>query len=180
MWTWERRQWRGTPHSPKLQYYRSLTIRLFSVIYRTLVRWESYLSAEKQSDYYTAAADWARVRVDLETIAMKRYSTLLKAPELELAIKHFCAISRTLVVNGGLTLFQRGKTPMHNESAYSTHPDDWTFVDGMIQRLEEYFKKTNESLIIATSDFDTRIRVKVWRAILYQILLLTKYIIYQR
>ena len=34
-WTWEGWQWRGTPHSPKLQQY---TIRLFSVISRTLVR----------------------------------------------------------------------------------------------------------------------------------------------
>ena len=30
-------QWRGTLHSPNLQYYWRLTIRLFSVIYRTLV-----------------------------------------------------------------------------------------------------------------------------------------------
>ena len=35
-WTWE--QWRGTPHSPKLQHCWNLTIRLFSVISRTLVR----------------------------------------------------------------------------------------------------------------------------------------------
>ena len=26
-WTWEQWQWRGTPHSPKLQHYCSLTIR---------------------------------------------------------------------------------------------------------------------------------------------------------
>ena len=30
-------QWRGTPHSPKLQHCWNLTIRLFSVISRTLV-----------------------------------------------------------------------------------------------------------------------------------------------
>ena len=36
-WTWERWQWKGTPHSPKLQYYWSFTIWLFSVITRTLV-----------------------------------------------------------------------------------------------------------------------------------------------
>ena len=35
--TWERWQWRGTPHSPKLLHYWSLTIRLFSVISRTIV-----------------------------------------------------------------------------------------------------------------------------------------------
>ena len=36
-WIWERWQWRGTLHSPKLQHYWILTIRLFSVISRTLV-----------------------------------------------------------------------------------------------------------------------------------------------
>ena len=30
-------QWRGTPHSPKLQHYWNLTIRLSSVISRTLI-----------------------------------------------------------------------------------------------------------------------------------------------
>ena len=37
-WTWEQWQWRGTPHSPKLQHCWNLTIRLFSVISRRLVR----------------------------------------------------------------------------------------------------------------------------------------------
>ena len=36
-WTWERWQWRGTPHSPKLQHCWNLTIRLFSAISRTLI-----------------------------------------------------------------------------------------------------------------------------------------------
>ena len=36
-WTWERCQWRGVPHSLKLQHSWNLTIRLFSVIFRTLV-----------------------------------------------------------------------------------------------------------------------------------------------
>ena len=31
-WTWERWQWRGTPHSPKLQHYWRLITRLFCVI----------------------------------------------------------------------------------------------------------------------------------------------------
>ena len=35
-WTWERWQWRGTPHSLKLQNYWNFTIRLFSVISRKL------------------------------------------------------------------------------------------------------------------------------------------------
>ena len=36
-WTWERWQWRGTTHSPKLEHYWNLTIRLFCVIPRTLI-----------------------------------------------------------------------------------------------------------------------------------------------
>ena len=47
-----------TPHSPELQHYGKLTIRLFSVIYRTFVREGSYPSAEVQSVYSTASADW--------------------------------------------------------------------------------------------------------------------------
>ena len=38
-WTWEQWQSRCIPHSPNLQHYRNLTIRLFSVISRILV-WE--------------------------------------------------------------------------------------------------------------------------------------------
>ena len=38
-WTWRRWQRRGTLHSPKFQHYWSLTIRLLSVISRTLVGW---------------------------------------------------------------------------------------------------------------------------------------------
>ena len=36
-WTWEQWQWSSTPHSPKLQHYWNLNIRLFSVISRTLI-----------------------------------------------------------------------------------------------------------------------------------------------
>ena len=55
--TWERWQWRGTPHSPKLQHYWSPTIRLINVISRTLI--EGVLSpTEKQLLYSTASADW--------------------------------------------------------------------------------------------------------------------------
>ena len=35
--TWMRWQWRCTPHSPKLQHHWNLTIRLFSVIFGSLV-----------------------------------------------------------------------------------------------------------------------------------------------
>ena len=85
-WTRERWQWRGTPHSLKLQHYWNLTIRLFTghslrwwwwwgltPLQRSSwcilqpqptgpqdTRWgKSYPSAEKQSVYYTAPADWA-------------------------------------------------------------------------------------------------------------------------
>ena len=58
-WTWEWRQWRGTPHSPKLQHCWNLTIRLFCFIPRTLIVGGSYPSAEKQSVYFTAPANWA-------------------------------------------------------------------------------------------------------------------------
>ena len=58
-WTWERWQWRSTPHSPKLQHSCNLTSRLFNVINRTLVRGGLFPSAEVQSVYSTAQADWA-------------------------------------------------------------------------------------------------------------------------
>ena len=46
----------------KLKDYWSITIRLFSIITRTLIGENgggSYLSAEMQSVYSTASADWA-------------------------------------------------------------------------------------------------------------------------
>ena len=60
-WTLERWQWRGAPHSPKFQHRWNLTIRLFSVISRTLVGGGSYPSAEVQLVYSTAPADWAGI-----------------------------------------------------------------------------------------------------------------------
>ena len=52
---------------------------------------ESYLSAEMQSMYSTATADWAtndqmlslQVRVDLGAMALKVYSIIPQTPELE-------------------------------------------------------------------------------------------------
>ena len=84
-WTREQWQWRSTPHSLKLQHHWNLSIRLFSVIYtrwkevlpfwrgavgvfykprrlshRAFIFWDgSYPSAEIQSVYSTAPADWA-------------------------------------------------------------------------------------------------------------------------
>ena len=61
---WEQWQWRGAPYSPRPQHYWDLTIRLFSVISRTLVEWGGYYpSAEVQSVYSTASADWATERL---------------------------------------------------------------------------------------------------------------------
>ena len=61
--TCERLQWSGTSHSPKLQHYRSLTIRLFSVISWTLVgwRWGFYSSANRQS--VGLKIDWGNVSI---------------------------------------------------------------------------------------------------------------------
>ena len=58
-WTWEWWQWKGTLHSPKLLYYWSHTIRLFSVKSRKLVGGRSYPSVEMESVYSSALADWA-------------------------------------------------------------------------------------------------------------------------
>ena len=60
-WTREWCQWRGTLHFPKLQHYWNLTIRLFSVISRTLIGGGSYHSTEIQSVYSTTPADRAIV-----------------------------------------------------------------------------------------------------------------------
>ena len=49
----ERWQWRGTLHSPKLQYNWNLTIRLFSVISRTLVGGVLPLFREAVGVYYS-------------------------------------------------------------------------------------------------------------------------------
>ena len=72
-WTWKRWQWRGTTYSPKFQYYRNLTIRLFRVISRTLVGicGGSYSSAEKQSVYSTALDDRAMIPNRVQIICVK-------------------------------------------------------------------------------------------------------------
>ena len=55
---------KGYSAPPKPQHYWSLTIRLFSVIYRRLVG-KSYRLAEMQSVYSTAPAHWAVGNIDL-------------------------------------------------------------------------------------------------------------------
>ena len=52
-WTWEWWQWRGTPHSPKSQHHWNLPIRLFSVIFRTLVGGDLPLCREAASVFYS-------------------------------------------------------------------------------------------------------------------------------
>ena len=74
-WTWEQCQWRGTLHSPKLQHYWNLTIRLFSVISRTFV--ESYSSAEMQSVYSAALADRAKWELKLFQSVRHHFYSLL-------------------------------------------------------------------------------------------------------
>ena len=65
-WTWERWQWWGTPHSPKLQHYCDRTVMLFSP--DTCLWWGAYSSAEVHSVYSTAPADWAMIFVRLQHI----------------------------------------------------------------------------------------------------------------
>ena len=80
-WIWEPWQWRGTPHSPNLQSW-SLTIKLFNVISRTPIGKGSYPSAEIQSLYSTAPADWA----GFEEKIMKAVCYSYKIPTLTLFI----------------------------------------------------------------------------------------------
>ena len=71
-WTWERWQWSGTLHFPKLLHYWSLTIRLFCVISRTFVWWGgANLSTEMQSVYSTAPADLAGWKKEICRFEMK-------------------------------------------------------------------------------------------------------------
>ena len=56
-WTWEQWRWNGTLHFPKLQNYWNLTIRLYSVINRTLIRWSGVLPLcwEAVSVFYSSS-----------------------------------------------------------------------------------------------------------------------------
>ena len=57
-WTWEQWQWRGTPHSTKLQHNWSLTIR-FLVLQKEHSLEGSYSLASMQSVYSTGPPDYA-------------------------------------------------------------------------------------------------------------------------
>ena len=68
---------RAISHPPKLQDW-SLSIRLFSAISRTLVRrWWSYPSAEMQSVYSTAPADWSGAICLFKTEQMIDFNVIL-------------------------------------------------------------------------------------------------------
>ena len=83
-WTWEWWQWRGTLHPLKLRHYWNLTIRLFSVIYRILVG-GSYSSAEMQSMYSIAPADWGKSKnmIIIKTYLI-RYNLLPSFTEIKI------------------------------------------------------------------------------------------------
>ena len=66
---------KGTPHSPKLQHHRNFTIRLFCVVSRTLIGGGYYPSAEMQSAYSMAPADWANNK---KSINKDRYAIQLE------------------------------------------------------------------------------------------------------
>ena len=59
-WTWEQWQWRGVPHSRKLQHDWNLTIRSFIVISKTLIGGGVLRLCRGQSNYSTAPADWKK------------------------------------------------------------------------------------------------------------------------
>ena len=54
-WIWEQWQWRGTPHSPKLQHYWNPTIRLFSIISMTLTGLILPFCREAVSVFYSSS-----------------------------------------------------------------------------------------------------------------------------
>ena len=84
-WTWEQWQSRGAPHSPKPKHHWNFTIRLFSVIYRTLIG-RSYPSAEQQLVYSTAPADWAICTNDFEGKDINFNSCWLISQSLSLSL----------------------------------------------------------------------------------------------
>ena len=59
--TWKQWQWRDVQHSPKLQHHWSLIIKSFSVISGHSLGGGSCPSAEVQSVYSKAPADWATI-----------------------------------------------------------------------------------------------------------------------
>ena len=75
---------KGYSHSPKLQHYSNFTIRLFNVISGLSLGRRSYPSAEKQSVYSTAPANWTMklevcnrlaMNVQMSRVSIKLFSS---------------------------------------------------------------------------------------------------------
>ena len=130
---WEQWQWKITLHSPKLQHRWNLTIRLFSVISRTLIGGEFLLL---QSVYSTAPADRAIwIRVYLGVIAKKGYSTFPQSPGREPHHQmQFSVIPRLLIGLGWevLPLF-RGAVGVF----YSHPPASWAILMRLRQIIDQ-------------------------------------------
>ena len=88
-WTRKQWQWRGILHSPKLQHYRSFTIRLFCVISRTLVGEVLHLCRDAVSVFYSPSwLGWERLRngrrdvfIDLIWASLSQWLFLVKMIE---------------------------------------------------------------------------------------------------
>ena len=107
----------GTPHSPKLLYSWNLTIRLFSVIYKdTRCGGWFYPSAEMQSVYSTALADWATGHSLWGVLSICRDTVCVFYSPSRLGLW-------TLVV---CVCVCRGSYPSaETQSVYSAAPADW-------------------------------------------------------
>ena len=73
-WKWW--QWRCTPYSPKLQHYWNFSIRLFSVISETLVRWDLTLCRDAVRVFYSPSRLGCRIVEKLSHQASLIVSTL--------------------------------------------------------------------------------------------------------
>ena len=83
----------GILHSPKLQNYWNLTIRLFRVITGHSLG-ESYTSAEMQSVYSAAPADWAK-ESNVKKKKRKKRRKKMTVPIISFIIVHHVYIYRT-------------------------------------------------------------------------------------
>ena len=134
-WTWEWWQWRGTLHSPKLQHYWSLTLSDCLVSYPGHSKSESYPSAEMQSVYFTASADWALIEGVL--------------PLCRDAVSVFYSLSQLGPHWGSLTPLQRcsqsilqpqptgpslreSYSSAEMQSLYFTASSDWALIEGIL------------------------------------------------
>ena len=88
---------KGTLHSPKLQYYWSLTIRLFSVISRTLVGEVLPLCRDAVGVFYSPA-DWPTNLLWLTILYLyKNNIKIIKAPNLNGIIEYTFVFSLKII-----------------------------------------------------------------------------------